>query len=92
MLVRYGNQAEYRLEIAWSLSFLFFYCNCYLPSKNVNKKRSVMFLKFVCFCVVRFGEESMSRVLRWMDKAKIPEDAAILDIGTGNGAFLVELV
>ncbi|XP_059215441.1 EEF1A lysine methyltransferase 2 [Centropristis striata] len=38
-----------------------------------------------------FGEESMSRVLRWMDKAKIPKDAAILDIGTGNGAFLVEL-
>lgn len=34
----------------------------------------------------------MSRVLRWMDKAKIPESAAILDIGTGNGAFLVELV
>ncbi|XP_028279199.1 EEF1A lysine methyltransferase 2 [Parambassis ranga] len=38
-----------------------------------------------------FGEESMNRVLRWMDKAKIPENAAILDIGTGNGAFLVEL-
>uniref|UniRef100_A0A4W6DLF1 EEF1A lysine methyltransferase 2 n=1 Tax=Lates calcarifer TaxID=8187 RepID=A0A4W6DLF1_LATCA len=38
-----------------------------------------------------FGEESMSRVLRWMDKAKISENAAILDIGTGNGAFLVEL-
>ncbi|XP_063347703.1 EEF1A lysine methyltransferase 2 [Pelmatolapia mariae] len=38
-----------------------------------------------------FGEESMSRVLRWMDKVKIPENAAILDIGTGNGAFLVEL-
>ncbi|XP_078129534.1 EEF1A lysine methyltransferase 2 isoform X2 [Sander vitreus] len=38
-----------------------------------------------------FGEESMSRVLRWMDKANIPENAAILDIGTGNGAFLVEL-
>lgn len=34
----------------------------------------------------------MSRVLGWMDKAKIPENAAILDIGTGNGAFLVELV
>lgn len=34
----------------------------------------------------------MSRVLRWMDKAKIPEDASVLDIGTGNGAFLVELV
>ncbi|XP_045925942.1 EEF1A lysine methyltransferase 2 [Micropterus dolomieu] len=38
-----------------------------------------------------FGEESMSRVLRWMAKAKIPKNAAILDIGTGNGAFLVEL-
>ncbi|KAL6102003.1 eef1akmt2 [Pungitius sinensis] len=38
-----------------------------------------------------FGEESMSRVLRWMDRAKIPAEAAILDIGTGNGAFLVEL-
>uniref|UniRef100_A0A1A8RMN1 EEF1A lysine methyltransferase 2 n=1 Tax=Nothobranchius rachovii TaxID=451742 RepID=A0A1A8RMN1_9TELE len=38
-----------------------------------------------------FGEESMSRVLQWMDEAKINEKAAILDIGTGNGAFLVEL-
>uniref|UniRef100_UPI003AAC67DB EEF1A lysine methyltransferase 2 isoform X2 n=1 Tax=Centroberyx gerrardi TaxID=166262 RepID=UPI003AAC67DB len=38
-----------------------------------------------------FGEESMDRVLRWMDKAKIPENAAILDIGTGNGVLLVEL-
>ncbi|XP_041645373.1 EEF1A lysine methyltransferase 2 [Cheilinus undulatus] len=38
-----------------------------------------------------FGEESMTRVLRWMDTAKISEEAAILDIGTGNGAFLVEL-
>ncbi|KAF7663654.1 hypothetical protein LDENG_00204760 [Lucifuga dentata] len=38
-----------------------------------------------------FGEESMDRVLRWMEKAKIPENAAILDIGTGNGVFLVEL-
>lgn len=34
----------------------------------------------------------MSRVLRWMDKAMIQENAAILDIGTGNGAFLVEMV
>lgn len=41
---------------------------------------------------LRFGEESMSRVLRWMDKTMIPENAAILDIGTGNGAFLVEMV
>lgn len=41
---------------------------------------------------MRFGEESMNRVLKWMNNAKIPDDAAILDIGTGNGAFLVELV
>ncbi|XP_034148446.1 EEF1A lysine methyltransferase 2 isoform X2 [Esox lucius] len=33
----------------------------------------------------------MDRVLRWMEKEKIPENAAILDIGTGNGVLLVEL-
>ncbi|XP_062863532.1 EEF1A lysine methyltransferase 2 isoform X2 [Trichomycterus rosablanca] len=33
----------------------------------------------------------MNRVIRWMEKVNIPEDAAILDIGTGNAAFLVEL-
>ncbi|KAM9618046.1 EEF1A lysine methyltransferase 2 isoform 1-T1 [Trichechus inunguis] len=38
-----------------------------------------------------FGEESMSRLIRWMEKQKIPLDASILDIGTGNGVFLVEL-
>lgn len=59
----------------------------------LTRDTPILFLKFVCFCLlVRFGEESMSRVLRWMEKAKIPEDATILDIGTGNGAFLVELV
>ncbi|XP_012579427.1 PREDICTED: protein-lysine N-methyltransferase METTL10 isoform X3 [Condylura cristata] len=39
-----------------------------------------------------FGEESMSRLIRWMQKQKIPLDASVLDIGTGNGVFLVELV
>ncbi|XP_052052735.1 EEF1A lysine methyltransferase 2 isoform X6 [Apodemus sylvaticus] len=39
-----------------------------------------------------FGEESMSRLIRWMQKHKIPLDASVLDIGTGNGVFLVELV
>lgn len=34
----------------------------------------------------------MNRVLRWMDKAEVPKNAAILDIGTGNGVFLVEMV
>ncbi|XP_032748308.1 EEF1A lysine methyltransferase 2 isoform X5 [Rattus rattus] len=38
-----------------------------------------------------FGEESMYRVIRWMQKHKIPLDASVLDIGTGNGVFLVEL-
>ncbi|XP_046710885.1 EEF1A lysine methyltransferase 2 isoform X1 [Silurus meridionalis] len=38
-----------------------------------------------------FGEESMNRVIRWLEKQNTPENAAILDIGTGNGVFLVEL-
>ncbi|XP_068597378.1 EEF1A lysine methyltransferase 2 isoform X2 [Brachionichthys hirsutus] len=38
-----------------------------------------------------FGEESVNRVLRWMEQAGVPQNAAILDIGTGNAAFLVEL-
>ncbi|XP_040110717.1 EEF1A lysine methyltransferase 2 isoform X2 [Oryx dammah] len=38
-----------------------------------------------------FGEESMTRLIRWMQKHKIPLDAPVLDIGTGNGVFLVEL-
>ncbi|XP_027625900.1 EEF1A lysine methyltransferase 2 isoform X5 [Tupaia chinensis] len=38
-----------------------------------------------------FGEESMNRLIRWLQKKKIPLDASVLDIGTGNGVFLVEL-
>ncbi|XP_030643377.1 EEF1A lysine methyltransferase 2 [Chanos chanos] len=38
-----------------------------------------------------FGEESMERIIKWMKKQSIPENARILDIGTGNGIFLVEL-
>ncbi|XP_007255150.2 EEF1A lysine methyltransferase 2 isoform X1 [Astyanax mexicanus] len=38
-----------------------------------------------------FGQGSMHRVLKWMVKQNIPKNAAILDIGTGNGVFLVEL-
>ncbi|XP_051001414.1 EEF1A lysine methyltransferase 2 isoform X1 [Acomys russatus] len=41
---------------------------------------------------VWFGEESMNRLIRWLQKHKIPLDASVLDIGTGNGVFLVELV
>ncbi|KAF6108430.1 EEF1A lysine methyltransferase 2 [Phyllostomus discolor] len=39
-----------------------------------------------------FGEESINRLTRWMQRQKIPLDASVLDIGTGNGVFLVELV
>ncbi|XP_065409628.1 EEF1A lysine methyltransferase 2 isoform X1 [Chrysemys picta bellii] len=38
-----------------------------------------------------FGEESMLRLIRWMEKQKIPLDSSVLDIGTGNGVLLVEL-
>lgn len=34
----------------------------------------------------------MNRLLRWMQKHRIPLDAAVLDIGTGNGVLLVKLV
>ncbi|XP_033005340.1 EEF1A lysine methyltransferase 2 isoform X1 [Lacerta agilis] len=38
-----------------------------------------------------FGEESMTRLIRWIEKQKIPLDSSVLDIGTGNGVLLVEL-
>ncbi|KAJ8360183.1 hypothetical protein SKAU_G00167080 [Synaphobranchus kaupii] len=38
-----------------------------------------------------FGEESMHRVIRCLRKENVQDDAAILDIGTGNGILLVEL-
>ncbi|XP_078080501.1 EEF1A lysine methyltransferase 2 [Mustelus asterias] len=38
-----------------------------------------------------FGEESMDRIITWMEMQKIPKDVALLDIGTGNGVFLIEL-
>lgn len=31
------------------------------------------------------------RLLRWMQKRKVLLDASVLDVGTGNGVFLVEL-
>uniref|UniRef100_UPI00398EF49D EEF1A lysine methyltransferase 2 isoform X2 n=1 Tax=Pristiophorus japonicus TaxID=55135 RepID=UPI00398EF49D len=38
-----------------------------------------------------FGEESMDRQITWLESQKIPKDTALLDIGTGNGVFLIEL-
>ncbi|XP_070608603.1 EEF1A lysine methyltransferase 2 isoform X1 [Erythrolamprus reginae] len=40
---------------------------------------------------VWFGEESMTRIIRWLEKQKIPLDTSVLDIGTGNGILLAEL-
>lgn len=40
----------------------------------------------------RFGEESMFRIIRWLEKQKVPLDSSVLDIGTGNGVLLIELV
>lgn len=34
----------------------------------------------------------MTRIIRWLEKQKIPLDTSVLDIGTGNGILLVELV
>uniref|UniRef100_A0A8C2T791 Protein-lysine N-methyltransferase Mettl10-like n=1 Tax=Coturnix japonica TaxID=93934 RepID=A0A8C2T791_COTJA len=39
-----------------------------------------------------FGEESMVRIIRWLEKQKVPLDSSVLDIGTGNGVLLIELV
>ncbi|XP_054839583.1 EEF1A lysine methyltransferase 2 isoform X2 [Eublepharis macularius] len=39
-----------------------------------------------------FGEESMSRLIGWLENQKIPLNSCVLDIGTGNGVLLVELV
>ncbi|NXE12212.1 EFMT2 methyltransferase, partial [Lophotis ruficrista] len=38
-----------------------------------------------------FGEESMVRIIRWLEKQKVPLDSSVLDIGTGNGVLLIEL-
>ncbi|NXI42937.1 EFMT2 methyltransferase, partial [Galbula dea] len=38
-----------------------------------------------------FGEESMFRIVRWLEKQKVPPDSSVLDIGTGNGLLLIEL-
>lgn len=41
---------------------------------------------------VWFGEESMDRVFHWMNKnEKITKNSKIIDLGCGNGLFLIEL-
>lgn len=38
-----------------------------------------------------FGEESAERVINWILNAEIAKDSNILDLGCGNGMFLIEL-
>uniref|UniRef100_A0A8C9EJ07 Methyltransferase domain-containing protein n=1 Tax=Pavo cristatus TaxID=9049 RepID=A0A8C9EJ07_PAVCR len=33
----------------------------------------------------------MVRIIRWLEKQKVPLDSSVLDIGTGNGVLLIEL-
>eukprot|EP00123_Amoebidium_parasiticum_P008995 comp19142_c1_seq1/m.21803 comp19142_c1_seq1/g.21803 ORF comp19142_c1_seq1/g.21803 comp19142_c1_seq1/m.21803 type:complete len:223 (-) comp19142_c1_seq1:596-1264(-) len=40
---------------------------------------------------VWFGEDSVERMVRWMDREGLPTDAKVLDLGCGNGILLVEL-
>jgi len=41
---------------------------------------------------VWFGEESMDRVMRYIEESdEISESSSVLDIGSGNGIFLIEL-
>ncbi|XP_045463526.1 EEF1A lysine methyltransferase 2 [Harmonia axyridis] len=38
-----------------------------------------------------FGEESAERVINWLSNNGIPKNSYILDVGCGNGMFLIEL-
>lgn len=40
---------------------------------------------------VWFGEESVAKMIQWIEDHDIPNDARILDLGCGNGYFLIEL-
>lgn len=43
--------------------------------------------------VSRFGEDSQERMVDWLDDNEdLSKDEAILDLGCGNGALLLELV
>jgi 2-polyprenyl-3-methyl-5-hydroxy-6-metoxy-1,4-benzoquinol methylase len=38
-----------------------------------------------------FDESSQTRIIKWLKKHNIPKDTSIIDLGTGNGAMLLEL-
>ncbi|MBN3290074.1 EFMT2 methyltransferase, partial [Polypterus senegalus] len=43
------------------------------------------------FLFVRFGKESIDRIVTWLKNHNFPKDSSVLDIGTGNGMLLVEM-
>ncbi|XP_070492803.1 uncharacterized protein [Chironomus tepperi] len=38
-----------------------------------------------------FDESSQTRIIKWLKKHNIPKESSIIDLGTGNGAMLLEL-
>lgn len=38
-----------------------------------------------------FGEDIGHRILKWLNKKSVPKSSKILDVGCGNGMFLIEL-
>ncbi|XP_028823407.1 EEF1A lysine methyltransferase 2 [Denticeps clupeoides] len=58
---------------------------------EVYQKELQTFSDFGGVGEIWFGEESMSRVIRWLEEQNLPRSTAVLDIGTGNGIFLLEL-
>uniref|UniRef100_A0A8C0IUB0 EEF1A lysine methyltransferase 2 n=1 Tax=Chelonoidis abingdonii TaxID=106734 RepID=A0A8C0IUB0_CHEAB len=70
----------------------FIFCPLFLSSWNAAYESELqIFQESGDAGEIWFGEESMIRLIRWMEKQKIPLDSSVLDIGTGNGVLLVEL-
>ncbi|KAB0351830.1 hypothetical protein FD754_016687, partial [Muntiacus muntjak] len=57
--------------------------------KNKGKVKLKTFQEYGDTGEIWFGEVSMTQLIRWMQKHKIPLDASVFDIGAGNGVFLV---
>lgn len=61
--------------------------------RSLNWNRIAFHIKMFFDFVLRFGNDSMERVVDWMSKnSLVSKDMSILDIGCGNGMMLVKLV
>ncbi|XP_060027084.1 EEF1A lysine methyltransferase 2 isoform X2 [Erinaceus europaeus] len=65
--------------------------NSSCPWDSVYERELQAFQEYGDMGEIWFGQESMARLIRWMQRHGIPLDASVLDIGTGNGVFLTEL-